>query len=220
LSRTKQKLTFVEKKKAAIKGEAKQKSLAATSYRELLRSIRNMNEKTAKINVPLLYKLLRNQGLDPNTAREKLTNDCWFWSDRWIREFLPEEAKRTEMARIKKDHEDAKKELSSYEYPDDNDTPVQRESELDKQIAESEKAPPLYLAPGEKATMAKTILEFNPRSHDLYVFPKSNSFDSMLRDHPEIEQNMIEDLMLTHDGTRITKTTYALYSQDEKKKKQ
>jgi hypothetical protein len=51
---SKTKLSFVEKKKAAIKGEAKQKALAATSYRELLRSIRNKHEKTAKTDAPML----------------------------------------------------------------------------------------------------------------------------------------------------------------------
>jgi hypothetical protein len=208
----KQKLTFVQKKKQAIKGEAKGKALAATSYRELLRSLRNMHAKTAKINVPILYKLLRNQGLKPDQAREKLTSDCWFWSDRWIREFLPEEAKRSEMVRIKKDHEDAKKEIADQQYPDDDMRVQVPPTDYDRDFVQSEGGQaPLVLEKGEKAIMAKTILQFNPVSNGLYIFPRSNGLIAMLRMHPEIEQEMIEDIELTHDGTRITDVKYTKY---------
>jgi hypothetical protein len=114
------------------------------------------------------------------------------------------------MARIKKDHEDAKKEIASQQYPDDTDDTV-ASTVLDEQIAESEKQQPLFLEKGERAIMAKTKLQFNPVSNGLYIFPRSNGLIAMLRMHKEIEQEMIEDLELTHDGTRITNVKYTKY---------
>jgi hypothetical protein len=212
-------LSFVEKKKLELRGKAKHIAMSKHAYRELLRSIRNIQAKTAKINVPLLYKLLRDQGYTPDDARAKLTDDCWFWSERWIREFLPDEAKHLEQRRANEDRDDilARRNGSGSgdypsddnpeDYPDDDDEDEQDDNdhtdpELKKQMKEAD-SNTLVLSPGEKAILSRKKLYLNVLQHPVYLFPKSDAITSMLRDHPEIAELMIEEVELVHNGTEI-----------------
>jgi len=194
-----------------MKAISKQKiEINLAAYEKLRKQASKAATVSAELYVPKLYKLLRDAGHEPDKARAQLEEDCPFWSARWIREYLPEEALHTEKRNIAKAHaEDKANRQAEFDAMDEegDDTEFHRNDEyssanLDKQNA-------IVFEGDEKGIISKKHIEFNPNEFNLVVMTR-DEYTSILRgldkNMPELDELAIGSITFEINGVKVIGT--------------
>lgn len=203
---------FSQSKVLEIEKETGPKAYAR--YELLLKNIKQKHKQSAKIDIPILYGLLRASGMSPDDARAQLEEDLTFYNKDYLREFLPDEAIQTQHDTSSKRNyakEDKEKRIAEqqefYDNMDNDKNELVDGEALGEQLEEQNtdaSIPTLVFDKDEKAILSHDKLTFRPFDLGYYLIQKSNGFDAMLRNHPEFNGEIIESCKLPHDGTRIT----------------
>lgn len=197
------------KKKPQQKLLQKSKAVEITleKYEIIRKEASKAATKTAEEYVPVLYDLLKDAGLMPDEAREKIEEDCPFWSSRWIREYLPEEALHKEMRRIKKGHaEDKAAKQKTFE---EADAEEEATAKIDEEWNPDDKVPTVRI--GKDAIISNKFLKFHPANFNIVIVDRED-YEKILmglnKNIPALDTIPIDDIELEHDGEKIIDFQY------------